>query len=324
MKKTLTGLFAVFSLLFVLCFPRQAMEGASEGLLLWFNQLIPALFPCMLLTQLLLASGLLDRLGTRCTAPGRFTGLSGNGLYVAILGMLCGCPMGAKLTADFYRTGRISRTEALRLLCFTSQLSPAFLIDFVAYNSFLDPLCRKLLLTSYYMSPGLMLLFVRCIFRNPSKTATRQSKRIHQISFSDVQQQKEVSQIPEVQGNLDTSITNSLATIVHLGGYIILFSVIASGFRYLSPLPTKANCIALCTVEITTGIQQLQSNLWPLLPKAVLLNSLCAFGGLCGMMQVQSVLRGSTLPLSVYIAAKLVQALLTAICTAVLFLFFVL
>ena len=321
MKKTLTGLFAVLSLLFVLCFPRQAMDGASEGLLLWFNQLIPALFPCMLLTQLLLASGLLDRLGTRCTAPGRLTELSGNGLYVAILGMLCGCPMGAKLTTDFYRTGRIGRTEALRLLCFTSQLSPAFLIDFVAYNSFSDPLCQKLLLTSYYMSPGLMLLFVRYLFRNPSKASARHANR---ISFSDVHQQKEVSQIPEVQGNLDTSITNSISTIARLGGYIILFSVIASGFRYLSPLPTKANCIVLCTVEITTGIQQLQSNLWPLLPKAVLLNSLCAFGGLCGMMQVQSVLRGSTLQLSVYIAAKLIQALLTAICTAVLFLFFVL
>lgn len=321
MKKTLTGLFAVLSLLFVLCFPRQAMEGASEGLLLWFNQLIPALFPCMLLTQLLLASGLLDRLGTRCTAPGRLTGLSGNGLYVAILGMLCGCPMGAKLTADFYRTGRISRPEALRLLCFTSQLSPAFLIDFVAYNSFSAPLCRKLLLTSYYMSPGLLLLFVRCIFRNPPKTAARHANR---ISFSDAQQQKEVSQIPDVQGNLDTSITNSLATITRLGGYIILFSVIASGFRYLSPLPTKANCIVLCIVEITTGIQKLQSNLWPLLPKAVLLNSFCALGGLCGMMQVQSVLRSSTLPLSVCITAKLVQALLTAVCTAVLFLFFVL
>lgn len=321
MKKTLTGLFAVLSLLFVLCFPRQAMDGASEGLLLWFNQLIPALFPCMLLTQLLLASGLLDRLGTRCTAPGRLTGLSGNGLYVAILGMLCGCPMGAKLTADFYRTERIGRMEALRLLCFTSQLSPAFLIDFVAYNSFSDPLCQKLLLTSYYMSPGIMLLFVRFIFRDPAKATALHANR---ISFSDAQQQKKASQIPEVQGNLDTSITNSISTIARLGGYIILFSVIASGFRYLSPLPTKANCIVLCTVEITTGIQQLQSNLWPLLPKAVLLNSLCAFGGLCGMMQVQSVLRGSTLPLSVYIAAKLVQALLTAICTAVLFLFFVL
>ena len=43
MKQVLTGILTVLMLLFVLCFPQLAIEGATEGLLLWFNQLVPAL-----------------------------------------------------------------------------------------------------------------------------------------------------------------------------------------------------------------------------------------------------------------------------------------
>lgn len=311
MNQLLSGIFALLMLLFVLCFPAQAIAGASDGLLIWSQQLVPALLPCMILTQLLLASGLLDRLGRRSASPGKITGLSGNGLYVLILGLLCGCPMGAKLTADFYRTDRISRQEALCLLCVSSQLSPAFLMDFAAYRCFSDPNLQKWLLISYYMSLCLCLLFVRFFFYH-TKTAGG--------NFT----QKEASRQPlYTKGTLDTSIANSLRTILCLGGYVILFSVVAGGFRYLSPLPSKADCILLSLIEITTGLEQLYAHALPPLYKAIFSNSLCAFGGICGLLQVNSVISDSSLSLSTYIAAKLAQTMLTAVCTAVLFLFFV-
>lgn len=313
MKQVLTGILAVLMLLFVLCFPQLAVEGATEGLLLWFNQLVPSLLPCMILTQLLLGCGILDYLGNASRTTQRSTFFSGNSLYIAILGLLCGCPMGAKLTADFYRTGRISHTEALWLLCFSSQLSPAFLISFVAYNGFSDPFLQRFFLTSYYMSLGLYMLLLRLFFHwfKSSQSAAVTTK-------------KEVPQLPTTPEDLDTSITYSLNAITRLGGYILLFTIAADGLKKLSPLPPKINCLVLGVIEITTGLQQIYSHTWPLLFKAILMSSCCAFGGLCGMMQVQSVLTGSGLPLSVYTIAKVTQALIAAACTAGLFLFFIL
>lgn len=312
MNQLLSGIFSLLMLLFVLCFPEQAIAGASNGLLIWSQQLVPALLPCMILTQLLLASGLLDRLGRRSASPGKLTGLSGNGLYILILGLLCGCPMGAKLTADFCRTNRLSRQEALRLLCISSQLSPAFLMDFAAYRCFSEPYLQKWLLISYYMSLCLYLLVVRFFFCRP------------QTITENLTQKEASKQSLRAERTLDTSIANSLRTTLYLGGYVILFSVVAGGFRYLSPLPSKADSIILGLIEITTGLEQLYDHVLPPLCKAILSNSLCAFGGICGLLQVNSVITDSFLPLSTYIAAKLAQTIFTAVCTAVLFLFFVL
>lgn len=313
MKKTLTGLLSLGLLLYILCFPVQAAASALDGLLLWFNQLVPALLPCMILTQLLWQSGILDHFGNRSRNRGKLTGLSGNGLYIAILGLLCGCPVGAGLIADFYQSRRISRHEALQLLCFSSQLSPAFLTGYVAGSCFSRPSFQRLLLISYYMSLVILVCFVRIFY----------SRRIDRQPSGSVTA-KEASQTPSETGNLDTSITNSLYTLLHIGGYVVLFSVLADGFRYLSPLPSKANCIVLGSVEISTGLQPLYTLTLSPLIKAVLVNCLCAFGGLCGLIQVRSVLRGSTLPMHVYATAKVAQAVITAVCTAILFLFFVL
>ncbi len=43
--------------LLMLCCPKEVFNGASEGLLLWFQILFPTLFPFLLITDLLMATG---------------------------------------------------------------------------------------------------------------------------------------------------------------------------------------------------------------------------------------------------------------------------
>ena len=72
-KNTLAavGLLSVFALL--VCFPSVASAGASQGLLLWFQVLIPSLLPFFLLSGFLIRSGLISSVST-VTYPllGRF------------------------------------------------------------------------------------------------------------------------------------------------------------------------------------------------------------------------------------------------------------
>ena len=53
--------------------------------------------------------------------------------YALLLGLLCGYPMGTKITSDLYGCGRISRREAEYLLTFTNHASPVFIYTYLIH-----------------------------------------------------------------------------------------------------------------------------------------------------------------------------------------------
>ena len=117
MKHFPAGLFVTALFAAMLLFPKAVFSGAEEGLLLWFQIIFPTLFPFLVATSLLLSSGGLS------LSAGIFGGVfrrifrvSKNGTFAVLSGFLCGYPMGAKVTADLLRAGRISQDEARYLL----------------------------------------------------------------------------------------------------------------------------------------------------------------------------------------------------------------
>ena len=124
MKKKLPVLLPLLLLIFLLLFPQTSLKGAKNGLLLWFNQVLPALWPCMILSQLCLNSGIWKKAeGSGDSEIGRLSHLSGCSWYIALLGLLCGIPMGAKMVHDFLVRRKITEHEARFLLIFCNQLS---------------------------------------------------------------------------------------------------------------------------------------------------------------------------------------------------------
>ena len=321
MKKTVTGLTSLLLLILILLFPQTALQGASKGLLLWFNRIIPALLPCMILTNLCIHSGMLEKLTVSDNnAAGYVTGLSGYGLYTALLGLLCGFPMGAKLVHDFYMEKKITQNEAGFLLTFCSQLSPAFLAEYVLTDSFAEASLRPMMLLCYYMSIFLLWIIGRCIFHRFFKDENVRKKSCAGVHLGG-QTKKEVSQTFCLSENLDTSIMNSLETILRIGGYIILFSVLAAGLEHILRISETGSSILVSLLEITTGLEQIESCSLSTLQKGILINSLCAFGGLSSLMQVSGVLKGTELPVRICFIAKAGQAALTALMTGLLFFF---
>ena len=77
MKKILIGVLSLLQLFMILLLPETALQGARDGLLLWFNRVIPALLPCMILSQLFLHSQILEKLaGAENSSDSRISGLS--------------------------------------------------------------------------------------------------------------------------------------------------------------------------------------------------------------------------------------------------------
>ena len=295
MKKKIIYLFLILTLLlFLLLDPVQATEASAAGLMLWFDSLVPALLPFLILSNLLIALDAVTLL-THWMYPlfhGIF-GCSKEGCYAIAAGFLCGYPVGSKVTADLVRERHISAEEGNYLLCFCNNVSPAFLISYCLNKRLERPDLVFPSLLLVYGVPLFLALFLRHGRSFSSLSIKRASGS--QISFKIV----------------DACMMNGLESILKLGCYIILFSMLA---RLLMKVPCPFPYLTYGSVgilEITNGIQLVTSE--PSLPvfvQYIFVLGFAAFGGISGAAQTESMILDSGLSLKAYLKAKLLTAVL--------------
>ncbi len=291
-------------LAFLITDPKEAVDASSQGLMLWFHSLVPTLLPFLILSNLLIAlDGVSALTGFLYPAFHRIFGCSREGCYAVAAGFLCGYPVGARITADLVREGHISQEEGNYLLCFCNNASPVFLIGYCLTDCLGRPdlLFRTLLII--YGVPVLMAFFLRRN-RKFSHAAAEKKTPGFQISFKIV----------------DVCMMNGLESILKLGCYIILFSILA---RLLMKIPCPyplLTCTLAGLMEMTNGIAQVTSDASvSALVKYVSVLGFTAFGGLCGLAQTESMLLGSGLSVKQYLKAKAVTGLLVLCLAAVFF-----
>ncbi len=287
-----TALFAA-----MLLFPKAVFNGATEGLLLWYQVVFPTLFPFMVITGLLLSTGGLHLITRVIGGPfRRMFRVSENGAFAVLAGFLCGYPMGAKVTADLIRSGRISLQEGRYLLSFCNNTSPVFILNFLVWKTFGEEKLSLPSLAILTAAPVLISLFTRryylqgapC-FRDTSPAS--QAGSGEHFNFQ----------------TFDSSMMNSFEGIVKVGGYIILFSVLIA---LLDELPGESPLLlaAAPTLEVTNGILLIRQNISCTAAAWCAALGLTAFGGFCSAAQTQCMIQGTGLSIFPYIIQKLAAA----------------
>lgn len=282
----------------ILIYPESAFSGACSGLLLWFNTVLPTLFPFLLLSNLLLNTSAIDLL-VRIISPllCKLFCVSPYGSFAILCGFLCGYPIGAKLTSDLLLSNKISKSEAGYLLSFCNNTSPMFIISYVVHQKLNSPELSLPTLMVLSLSPIICSFIFRRFYHQKN------------IYASKICTQKSATNINNL---FDHCIMNSFETITKVGGYIIIFSVF---IKILSDFPfqnTITNLFLSC-FEITTGISLLSSLQLPFKIIYIYILTLTSFGGWCSIAQTYSIVKESTLSISVYIIEKLVTALVTSL-----------
>lgn len=130
-----------------------------------------------------------------------------------------------------------------------------------------------------------------------------------------------------VMDAVDESIADSCETILKIGGYIILFSIITSIIEYIIPEKYDvAGCIAAGITEVSTGAMQLAGNEWLSGIRVLMTDAktivtvwLCAFGGISSVAQTYSVLSGTDLSIKKYVIAKIRQGFIAVILALLVF-----
>ncbi|MDO5539094.1 MAG: hypothetical protein Q4F83_03330 [Eubacteriales bacterium] len=303
MKKAIYFLLPAF-FLFTVSFPEISFSAAANGLILWYESLVPALFPVMILSNLLLNTGMAYCFASFISPPfEHFLGISPFGVYALLTGFLCGCPMGAKTLADMRAQNLISKHEASYLVLFCNNISPAFLTNYLVLKH-LDSSSRMIpTLTILYGAPVLFGLFSNHRYRSIKDNSTLSKNKTSPTAIQfDV---------------VDVCISDSIVNITKLGSYVVLFSMIVTAIGCIPFLNQFSGSLLAGLLEVSNGIHMASA-----LPvcfefKYMLQIAYAAFGGLCCIAQSSQMLKTIGIPVTKYISGKIsitVIALLMTLC----------
>lgn len=231
------------------------MQSFMDGITIWANNVLPALFPFMVLTTLTL------KLQTKRkhSLTKLFFGIDCDSILLSSI--LCGYPIGAKAIAD----SNADAETATRVCSFCSTAGPVFMLATVGARLLQNTTASVILITTHIVSAILNGL----LYRNKDE--------IHSIDNN-----------PKLSaGDIGETITNSALSVISVGGLIALFYMLSDMIKSLLP-QNLSNSLTIAFIigifEMTNGIFGV-CRLTDIATSTILCSALLSFGGLCVFAQ---------------------------------------
>lgn len=278
----------------MVAFSAGAADGARDGIRLCAASLAPSLFPFFVLARLLSAMGLPALLGQSLQKPmARFFHISGAGAQAFFLGISGGYPLGAAVTAQLRRDKLISRDEAERLLAFSNNSGPGFILG-AAAGVFHSPAAGLLL----YITHVLAALCVGLLFRPKKMPDTAPSAELPPKTLAEA--------FPD-------AVSGALTAVLNVCGYVVFFRALLG---MLPPLPLAQAGTALMTglFELGSGISAL-AGCSPAPDTLAAAAFLLGWGGLSVHGQTLGVVRDADISCARHLAGRALCGILAAVFT---------
>ncbi len=325
----------IFFNILIILFPSDIITSAKNGLLLWFNNVIPSLLPFIIGANILSMTGFINLIGVASEPITRkLFKISGYGAFALIMGFISGYPIGAKITASLYENNKITKSEAQKLIMFTNNSGPLFILGTVAVSMLNLPKAGTLIILSHYLSA----LTIGIALRNYNSSEISLKRKTPNLKYT-------ISQIKNdyIKNNmsigiiLKQSVKDSMESILMIGGFIILFSVLSKMMeitevsifltKLMTPLFNTLNIntdfifpIATGMLEITNGCKNIAS-----LPHNITTIAITAgiisWGGFSIHAQSMGFLSKLKIKAGLYILSKFIQGILSVIYVYILNIF---
>ena len=134
LKDNLLNILFVFFLIGLVAFSRENMQACKDGLSLWMQSVVPSLLPFFISSELLSYTNVVDILGSKLKFIMRpLFNVPGEGAFPLVIGIISGYPVGAKIVTSLRKENIFTKSEAERLITFTNNSGPLFIIGTVRY-----------------------------------------------------------------------------------------------------------------------------------------------------------------------------------------------
>lgn len=343
-------LFFIFNMIIS---PAKFIKEGLNGISAWAFNVLPSVLPFMFFTKALSSLGQMEKL-TRSFQ--RVTKTLFNtppiSFYVFFMAILSGYPVGSKMIADLYMQGKITQEDAYRMSAFCSTSGPMFIIGAVGIGMFKNSLVGYILFLSHILSAFLNGLIYRKLGlkndykdkppkKNISQTTKIQGKNKLKNKDDKFSQKNTIitqSKNDEIKinQNNDTNLNranektpdiseivlSSTLAILSVGCIITIFFIIIECLSTIFNLfPENISALLEGIVEITKGCLSL-STLSNIKLAVILASFVISFGGISTLLQSITMLRQVKIPIKLFALQKLTHALLSALISTMLVLFF--
>ncbi|RFU60330.1 sporulation integral membrane protein YlbJ [Bacillus sp. V59.32b] len=311
--------------------PEESFEASIRGLNIWWEIVFPSLLPFFILSELLIGFGVVKFIGILLEPLMRpLFRVPGVGGFVWAMGMASGNPAGAKYTARLRQEKQITKIEAERLVSFTSSANPLFIFGAVSVGFFHNQHLGIMLALSHYLGNICVGLIMR--FHGKSEAVSVNEKTVP-VSIRAALAEMHRTRLKEKRPlgkQLGDAVTSSIHTLLMIGGFIILFSVInkmlyhlyvteilAAGIKYILSAIQFPESLSVPFIsgifEMTMGSQMTsQIPSVTLLEQAVMISFLLAFSGLSIQAQVASILAETDIRFLPFFISRVMQGFFSA------------
>ena len=231
-----------------IAFPQDTVSHASQALRIWGENIVPTLFPYMVFSRLLSQH---LKSTQRSVIP-----------VTALLGILGGSPSGSMLIASV--ASKLSRRSLHALCAFCGTISPMFILGSLQTWTGDPNLCRFLLMI-HWMAAFLSAGFVWLLDRNHVKYTS--------------------ADLPTFPSENTKPLSQCIDAILHVGGCIICYSVLAGFVAKLLPPRSALQTIFHTILEISGGTHAVWNSPLSQSTKIPLLSAALGFSGLSILAQ---------------------------------------
>ena len=300
----LTFIIIVFAFALLL-FSSSNIVAVRSAIELCLDSIFPSLFPFLIVSELLSYTSLIPFLSAKFERIMRpLFKVPGIGSYPFILGFISGYPVGAKIVSNLRSNNKISKIDGERLLVFTNNAGPLFIIGSIGFSMYLNSTIGFLILGVNIFSS----IITGIIFSHFYKFEYRNSYS------SVVESELNFSSLGEI---ISSCIKKAFYTLSTVCGFIIIFSLIISMINSSGILSFIHNqwieYTILGLLEITNGIKLISSIPFNnLLPHLVITAFLIGTSGLSVLLQVWSIISKTDLSIKPYFIGKLLNGIISA------------
>ena len=330
MRQYLTSLLwislAICFVLGMVIQPKIVYEGSVNGLKAWWNIVFPSLLPFFIASEILMKLGLVRFMGVLLEPVMRpLFNVPGAGAFVMVIGFTSGYPIGSMVTAKLRQQKLCTRLEAERLMSFTNNSSPLFMLTAVAVGMFGRPDLGIVIAGSHYLANLLLGLVLRFYGRHDHERALLSSPAPWSIRQAVKTLMYSAKERPPLGQLLGEAVSSSVSKLLNIGGFIILFAVIIRLLKEVGVInlissllavilhpfgfsPDILTAISSGLFEMTIGTKLAAEANAPELQRLMAVGMILGWSGLSIHAQVASMIAQTDMRMRLFIITRIAHA----------------
>ncbi len=282
LKKSIILVLTFVFLILLFKDPSISKESIAKSFSLWTNNLVPSLFPMIIINEILINYNFPSIICSIFYKPfNKIFKLSYNGTYLFIMSIFIGTPANAILLKNMLDKKMVQIQEINKLLYVCYFSNPLFLYNMLSLI-FSNKKTVLFLLFSHYLANFITLFLIR----NKYQSNTDNRIKIESISLSKL---------------LPSAIKKAFNSLIVVLGVISFYLLISDYFLNTT--------IFKGLLEITTGLNSLIINQSS--SKKILAIIIINFGGLSIFTQIKSILEDTNLNFINYFKGRILQIIIS-------------